>query len=112
MLHKRLSSLHIHNQTLLFARAHVQYSDEDLSPNLEVSLAPPVHPWPQVAAEIGNLEQSRENMEGAEMKELQNSFNRLGAVAKQRISASITKALSAFHDPALSNAAAFAKQCD
>ena len=43
--------------------------------------APPLHPWPQVAAELGKLEESREHVEAGNMYQLQLEFNK--AVAGQ-----------------------------
>ena len=40
-----------------------------------------MHPWPQVAAELGVLEKSRELIEGTSMRELQQEFNKVCDVA-------------------------------
>lgn len=95
---------------LCLSRADVQYSGQDMIPNLEISLAPPIHPWPQVAAEIGNLDASREAAETAQMNSLQTQFNKASADAKQQIANLIAKTLSTFSDPALSSAG-FHKRC-
>ena len=47
--------------------------------------APPVHPWPQVAAELGNLEETREKIENAKVNQLQASFIKAAEVGQRRI---------------------------
>ena len=59
----------------------MQHNEQDMTPNLEISLAPPIHPWPQVAAELGNLEESRESMENAMM----NDFNKYQVETDRKI---------------------------
>jgi len=70
-------------------------------PNIELSLAPPLHPWPQVAAELGVLEQSRELIEGTSMRELQQEFNKATIDARKRIGDAVGRAMRVFDDPAL-----------
>lgn len=83
----------------------VQHSGQDMTPNLEISLAPPIHPWPQVAAELGNLEESRESMENAMMNDLQSKFNHAAAEARHRIGDVIGRAMTSFNDPGLAGTA-------
>ena len=83
----------------------MQHNEQDMTPNLEISLAPPIHPWPQVAAELGNLEESRESMENAMMNDLQSKFNHAAAEARHRIGDVIGRAMSGFNDPGLAGAA-------
>lgn len=40
---------------------------------------PPLHPWPQVAAELGKLEETRERIENANMDKLTLEFNKVPA---------------------------------
>lgn len=96
-------------------------SADDARPNIELGLvhghgcacawvvvivslaiqAPPLHVWPQVAAEIGQLTDSRERMENANMDKLQQEFNKAEAEARRRIGNAIGKAMRAFDDPLL-----------
>ena len=98
-------------------------SADDASPNIELGLvhghgcacawvvvivslaiqAPPLHVWPQVAAEIGQLTDSRERMENANMDKLQQEFNKAEAEARRRIGNAIGKAMRAFDDPLLAH---------
>lgn len=77
----------------------VQQSPQDALPNLELSLAAPLHPWPQVAAELGDLEESREAMENANMARLQQEANKATLDARRRIGDTIGKAMRVFDDP-------------
>ena len=55
--------------------------------------APPAHPWPQVAAVIGNLEANRERNENANVDQLQRDFNEALAAARQNIGDTIGRTL-------------------
>ena len=66
--------------------------------------APPLHPWPQVAAELGNLEESRERMENLNMDKLQTEFNKAAIDARQRIGDIIGRTMRVFNDPDIVNA--------
>jgi len=81
----------------------VQQTTQEAVPNIEISLAPPVHPWPQVAAELGNLEESRENIENSNMAKLQKEFNEATLDARRRVGDVIGSAMRAFDDPKLTN---------
>lgn len=59
----------------------------------------PVHPWPQVAAELGNLEETREKKESANMASLQLGFNQASRVAQKRIGETLGAFLKMFDDP-------------
>lgn len=83
----------------------VQRVAEDGVPNVELSLAPPLHPWPQVAAELGNLEESRERMENANMDKLQKEFNKVTVDARKQIGDVIGRTLLAFNDAELASTA-------
>ena len=63
--------------------------------------APPLHVWPQVAAEIGQLTDSRERMENANMDKLQQEFNKAEAEARRRIGNAIGRAMRVYDDPLL-----------
>ena len=65
--------------------------------------APPLHPWPQVAAELGNLEESRERMENVNMDKLQREFNKAAFDARQRIGDIIGRTMHVFNDPNIVN---------
>lgn len=82
----------------------VQQNVQEALPNIELSLAPPLHPWPQVAAEIGNLEESREANENANMAKLQREFNKATLDARLRVGDVIGSAMRAFDDPKVLNA--------
>jgi len=82
----------------------IQQSAQEAFPNIELSLAPPAHPWPQVAAELGNLEESRERMENANMDKLQREFNNAESHARKQIGDVIGRTMRAFDDPKLANA--------
>lgn len=82
----------------------VQQSPQEVLPNLELSLAAPQHPWPQVAAELGNLEESREAMENANMATLQQEANKAILDARRRIGDAIGRVTHIFDDPQLAGA--------
>ena len=63
--------------------------------------APPLHAWPQVAAEIGQLTESRERMENVNMDKLQQEFNKAEAEARRRIGNAIGRAMRVYDDPLL-----------
>jgi len=71
----------------------VSESEADTLPSVELSLAPPLHPWPQVAAELGNLEESREKMESDSMDQLQTVFGDVEKEARKRIAEIIGSAM-------------------
>lgn len=73
----------------------------DVSPLLELSLEPPVHPWPQVAAELGSLQESREQFENINMDRLQQEFNKATFDTRRQIGDVVGRALRVFDDPAL-----------
>lgn len=103
------------------SRPVVLQSAEDAMPNIELGLvhnhncfcacvgmiiglamqAPPLHAWPQVAAEIGQLTESRERMENANMDNLQQEFNKAEAEARRRIGNAIGRAMRVYDDPLL-----------
>jgi hypothetical protein len=76
----------------------VQQSPQELLPNLELTLEPPQHPWPQVAAELGSLEESREQMENANMGALQQELNKATHDVRQRIGDTIGRIMHVFDD--------------
>ena len=61
--------------------------------------APPLHPWPQVAAELGNLEESREHLENGNMAALQREFNKAKLEVLSQIGTVIGKAFRVFDGP-------------
>lgn len=79
----------------------VKKSMQEEYPSVELSLAPPLHPWPQIAAEIGNLEHSRENTEHENMDQLQREFNKAAVEARHRIGDVIGRLMHGFDDPKL-----------
>lgn len=72
-------------------------------PNIEVALAPPSNPLPQVSAFIGDLEHSREEFEAKQMNAITIAFNRELTDARARISDTVGKAMSAFDGSHLSS---------
>ena len=66
--------------------------------------APPQHPWPQVAAELGNLEEKRELMENANMDKLQQQVNKATVDARQQIGDIIGRAMRALDDSRIASA--------
>jgi len=76
-------------------------SGPEALPNIELSLAPPLHPWPQVAAELGRLEESRERMENTNMYKLQQEFNKATLDARRHIGDVVGRAMRVFDDPVL-----------
>jgi len=76
-------------------------SGPDLFPNIELSLAPPLHPWPQVAAELGKLEESREHVEAGNMYQLQLEFNKAAVAVPRQIGDIVGRAMRVFDDPVL-----------
>lgn len=82
----------------------VQQSPQEMLPNIELSLAPPQHPWPQVAAELGNLEESREAMENANMARLQQDVNKAILDARRRIGDTIGRVMRVFDDAQVASA--------
>lgn len=87
-------------------------ASQDVVPNLELSLAPPPHAWPQVAAELGALEEGREQMENANMNKLRAEFNDAAVRARRRIGDVIGSAMRAFDDAAATNAIHTARRID
>lgn len=91
--------------SLLFALAPattwpvVPHTTQENLPNIELSLAPPLHPWPQVAAELGNLEESREHLENGNMAALQREFNKAKLEVLSQIGTVIGKAFRVFDGP-------------
>lgn len=111
-------------------RPPVQQSLQDMLPNIELSLvlahllaclhflsrpykvqAPPQHPWPQVAAELGNLEESREHIENANMDRLQREMNKALLEARRQIGDTIGRAMRAFDDPRMAGAVQISRLC-
>lgn len=82
----------------------VQQNPQEMLPNLELSLAPPEHPWPQVAAELGNLEESREAIENSNMARLQQEVNKAILNARQRIGDAIGRVMHVFDDSQVATA--------
>jgi len=76
-------------------------SGPEALPNIELSLAPPLHPWPQVAAELGRLEESRERIQSFNMYKLQQAFNKATLDARRRIGDVVGRAMRVFDDPVL-----------
>lgn len=68
-------------------------------PSIEVSLDPPASPWPQVNAEIGNMEVAREQFEEAGARKLAAEFVALRIMAKQRIGQIVGRAMRVLDDP-------------
>jgi len=91
----------LHSSALASQWPVVLQSAEDAMPNIELGLAPPLHVWPQVAAEIGQLTDSRERMENANMDKLQQEFNKAEAEARRRIGNAIGRAMRVYDDPLL-----------
>ena len=60
-------------------------ASSDTQPNIEVRLAPPARPLPEVAAEIALLESSRGSLEEAAFGKLQAAYNRALQDAKAKI---------------------------
>merc|ERR1719313_3024066 len=71
----------------------------DTLPNIEVHLAPPVHPLPQVAAEIQVLDKMRERSEEEKMSQLEFAFNGALENAKLQIGEAVGAAMRVFDDP-------------
>merc|ERR1711904_689932 len=71
----------------------------DTLPNIEVHLAPPVHPLPQVAAEIQVLDKMRERSEEEKMSQLEFAFNAALENAKRQIGEAVGAAMKVFDDP-------------
>jgi len=71
----------------------------DTLPNIEVHLAPPVHPLPQVAAEIQVLDKMRERAEEEKMAQLEFAFNAALENAKRQVGEAVGVALRVFDDP-------------
>merc|ERR1719236_421224 len=71
----------------------------DTLPNIEVHLAPPVHPLPQVAAEIQVLDKMRERSEEEKMSQLEFAFNSALEGAKRQIGETVGVAMRVFDDP-------------
>lgn len=67
--------------------------------------SPPAHPWPQVAAELGNLESQRAAAEKQGMKTVDQAFNEAFADAQKQIRDVISKSRSFAHAPHTSDAA-------
>ena len=67
--------------------------------------SPPAHPWPQVAAELGNLESQRAAAEKQGMKTVDQAFNEAFADAQRQIRDVISKSRSFAHAPEKSDAA-------
>jgi hypothetical protein len=57
------------------AASLLQRSSADRTPTVEVSLAPPAKPLPNIAAEISSLDASREAFEAMKMSETVHAFN-------------------------------------
>lgn len=76
-------------------------ADSEHLPNLELSLAAPVHPWPQVAAEIGNLEASREQAESASAQRMQKEFKIAQQGVMRKIGDLVGRTMKVFDDPQL-----------
>lgn len=91
----------------LFAYGHssqwpvMQRNLQETFPNVELSLAPPLHPWPQVTAELNKLEENRERMENSYMDKLQSRYNAAVTRSRRRIGNLIAQMLHAFDDPDL-----------
>jgi len=71
----------------------------DTLPNIEVHLAPPVHPLPQVASEIQVLDKMRERSEEEKMSQLEFAFNAALENAKRQIGEAVGVSLRVFDDP-------------
>merc|ERR1719236_137402 len=76
-------------------------STPDTMPNIEVHLAPPVHPLPQVAAEIQVLDKVREKTEEEKMSQLELAFNAALENAKKQIGDAVGQSLRVFDDPSI-----------
>jgi len=85
------------------ARQQSAESIQETLPNLEISLAPPHHPWPQVAAELGALEHNRESVENANMVALQKEFNKALIDARTRIGELIARLVMVLDDSAIAS---------
>lgn len=70
-----------------------EVADVDPPPTIELRLAPPVNPQPQVAAEVNLLERARKELEGSSRQELQEAFEKAFADAKRRIDALLQNVL-------------------
>jgi hypothetical protein len=73
----------------------------DVLPLVELSLDPPLHPWPQVAAGLQELQESREKVENTNMDQLQQEFNKATLGMRRQIGDVVGRALRIFDDPAL-----------
>jgi len=75
-------------------------------PNVELSLAPPPRPFPEVQTELGSLEKRREVLSHTHMDRLQDTFGQALQEATVRIGESVGRAIRAVDDPALLKALA------
>lgn len=70
-------------------------------PALELSLAPPLQPLPELSTIIGNAERSRDMLEAKMMAKLQPAVKAALADAKKRIGNAVGRLMSVFDDPAV-----------
>lgn len=73
----------------------------DALPTLEVSLAAPAQPFPQVSAELSSLDMSREAMQSMSVRTAQQSYAAALESAKTEIGSKIGKLMQIFDDPAI-----------
>lgn len=76
----------------------VNAESPEFLPEIELSLAPPAHPWPQVTSALGNLEEKREQFESVGMEKLHKSYDVVLSSAKKRIGEVIGRAMRIFDD--------------
>jgi len=76
-------------------------SSTQAMPNIEISLAPPAHPLPQVAAAIGAMDATREKLQALNMDKLQRAYNAALDRQKAEIGTIVGRAMRIFNDPAL-----------
>jgi hypothetical protein len=74
----------------------VPYTEADAMPNLELSLAPPAQPFPEVAAAVVDSEADREALEAESMAKARRALNVALRTAKNKIADVIAKKLSIF----------------
>eukprot|EP00927_Polykrikos_kofoidii_P014448 TRINITY_DN1631_c0_g2_i1.p1 TRINITY_DN1631_c0_g2~~TRINITY_DN1631_c0_g2_i1.p1 ORF type:complete len:293 (-),score=38.67 TRINITY_DN1631_c0_g2_i1:89-967(-) len=81
------------------ARQIAAYQKTDSLPRLEVSLDPPVMPYPEVSQTIGSLDAARERIEAANRARLLDAYRLAREHAKQRIAFTVGRVMRNFNDP-------------
>jgi len=89
------------SSAVAFTQTH-SAAQSGATPNVEVSLAAPVKPLPEIAAGIGSLDAARESFEAGKMAEVTKAFNlalrsakgKIGAIVGEAFASSGAKAVS------------------